>query len=327
MRYIESNSTDPYFNLALEEYVFDQLSENDSFFMLWQNENTIVIGKYQNTAEEINQAFVDENGIRVVRRLSGGGAVYHDKGNLNFTFIVDQDQLPDFNFRAFAVPIVETLKDFGIRAEFNGRNDITINGRKFCGNSQYVKRGRVLHHGCIMLDSNLTNVSDGLKVRKAKFISKNAKSVRGRVTTINSHLEKPLSMDEFKQALKRNILGDGQIEPYILAAADLAAIEKLKKEKYQTWEWNYGRAISYTMIREEKFPAGLVTVHMKAEKGHILDIKFYGDFFGNGEIGVLEQGLKGAVLDKSLERVLEELNLQYYMHGISAKELSSLIRG
>ena len=146
MIYLEPPGTDPYFNLALEEYVFEQMDRSRAYFMLWQNSNTIVVGKYQNTAEEINQAFVDAHGIRVVRRLSGGGAVYHDTGNLNFTFIVDQDTAPGLNFKIFVRPVVEALARFGVHAEFTGRNDLTIGGMKFSGNSQYAKHGRLLHH-------------------------------------------------------------------------------------------------------------------------------------------------------------------------------------
>ncbi len=327
MKYIESTSTNPYFNLALEEYVFENLPKDESYFMLWQNVNTIVIGKYQNTAEEINQQYVDEHKISVARRLSGGGAVYHDSGNLNFTFIVDQDAAPDFNFKVFVVPIVKTLKQFGVEAEFNGRNDITIDGKKFSGNSQYAKRGRVMHHGCIMLDSNLTNVADALKVKAAKFTSKNAQSVRSRVTTINANAPQPITMDQFKTALKECILGDGAIEPYSLTEDDLAAIRKLQKEKYETWEWNYGKSKPYTMEREEKFPAGLVTVQMSAENGHIKEIRFFGDFFGNGEMEELEKALEGEAIDEHLEETLEKLNLNHYMSGITPAELSSLIRG
>lgn len=327
MKYIESNSTNPYFNLALEEYVFDHLPTDESYFMLWQNANAIVIGKYQNTIEEINQQYVDAKNISVVRRLSGGGAVYHDVGNLNFTFIVDEKDVSDFNFKVFVTPVIDALKKFGIEAEFNGRNDITIDGKKFSGNSQYIKRGRVMHHGCIMVDSNLTDVSDALRVKAAKFVSKNAKSVRSRVTTINANAPRKITVEEFKAALKEQILGDGAISPQTLIDEDLAKIREIQREKYETWEWNYGRAVEYSMMREEKLAAGLVTVHMCAKDGYILNIKFYGDFFGNGEIIELENGLKGAHLDEGLEKKLEKLNLNYYMNGVTAKELSRLIRG
>ena len=327
MKYIESNSTDPYFNLALEEYVFDKLPKDESYFMLWQNANTIVIGKYQNAMQEINQKVVDERGIKVARRLSGGGAVYHDLGNLNFTFIVDQKDVDGLNFKIFVVPIVETLKGFGVEAEFTGRNDIVIRGRKISGNSQYIKRNRVMHHGCIMLDSDLEKVADALKVREAKFKSKSVKSVRSRVTTINDNAPVKISMDEFKSALKEHILGDETVEPYQLTEEDLREINRLREEKYATWDWNYGRASRFEVTMEEKFDAGLVTVHMTAKDGRIIDIRFFGDFFGNGEIEDLEKALQGVILDNRLEDKLAELDLGEYMAGISPAELARLIRG
>ena len=327
MKYIESNSTDPYFNLALEEYVFERLPKDESYFMLWQNANTIVIGKFQNAFEEVNQKAVDEKGIRVARRLSGGGAVYHDMGNLNFTFIVDRQDIEGMNFRIFVEPVVETLKGFGVEAEFSGRNDILIEGMKISGNSQYVKKDRVMHHGCIMLDSDLEEVADALRVKEAKFKSKSSKSVRSRVTTINAHAPEKISMEAFKAALKAHILGDESVEPYELTPADIAEINRLRDEKYSTWEWNYGKAVAYEMTREEKFDAGLVTVHLTAKDGRIADIRFYGDFFGNREIEDLEESLKGVILDSRLEDKLNELDLGEYMAGISPSELAGLIRG
>lgn len=327
MIYLESPSRDPYFNLALEEYVFEQMDRSKSYFMLWQNENTIVVGKYQNTAEEINQAYVDAHGIRVVRRLSGGGAVYHDKGNLNFTFIVDQGSNPDFNFKVFVQPVVNALARFGVRAQFNGRNDITIDGAKFSGNSQYARHGRLLHHGCIMLDSNLTNVADALNVKEAKFDSKAVKSVRSRVTTINAHAPRPISMEEFKAALTNCAMDSGSLEPYALTEQDLAAVQTLREEKYATWTWNYGFSPAYDMRREMKFPAGLVTARLSAEQGRIKGIRFYGDFFGNGDLEELEQAMVGIPLDENLETALEPLQVERYMSGMTAEDLSRLLRG
>lgn len=327
MKYIESSSTDPYFNLALEEYVFECLPKDESYFMLWQNSNTIVIGKFQNAFEEVNQKSVDEREIRVARRLSGGGAVYHDMGNLNFTFIVDRQDIEGLNFKVFVEPVVETLKGFGVEAEFSGRNDILIKGMKISGNSQYVKKDRVMHHGCIMLDSDLEKVADALKVKEAKFKSKKSKSVRSRVTTINANAPYKITMDEFKAALKARILGNESVEPYELTKEDMAVIKRLRDEKYATWEWNYGRAAQYEMTREEKFDAGLVTVHMTVDDGRVEAIKIYGDFFGNGEIEDLEKALQGVILDSRLEDKLRKMNLDEYMAGISPKELAGLIRG
>ena len=326
MFYLESPSRDPYFNLALEEYVFERMDKSKSYFMLWQNDNTIVVGKYQNTAEEIDQAYVDAHGIRVARRLSGGGAVYHDRGNLNFTFIVDRADAPGLNFKIFVEPVIQALARFGVHAAFTGRNDLTIDGMKFSGNAQYARRGRLLHHGCIMLDSNLTSVADALRVKEAKFASKAVKSVRSRVTTINAHAPAPISMEDFKGALKECAMASGELEPCTLTEEDLAAIRKLRDEKYATWAWNYGFSPAYDMRREMKFPAGLVTAHLSAEGGKIKAVRFYGDFFG-GELGELEGAMAGLPLDEHLTDALEALRVGDYMSGITAEELSRLLRG
>lgn len=326
MFYLESPSRDPYFNLALEEYVFERMDKSKSYFMLWQNDNTIVVGKYQNTAEEIDQAYVDAHGILVARRLSGGGAVYHDKGNLNFTFIVDRADAPGLNFKIFVEPVIQALARFGVHAAFTGRNDLTIDGMKFSGNAQYARRGRLLHHGCIMLDSNLTSVADALRVKEAKFASKAVKSVRSRVTTINAHAPAPISMEDFKGALKECAMASGELEPCTLTEEDLAAVRKLRNEKYATWAWNYGCSPAYDMRREMKFPAGLVTAHLSAEGGKIKAVRFYGDFFG-GELGELEGAMVGLPLDGHLTEALEALRVGDYMSGITAEELSRLLRG
>lgn len=293
--------------------------------MLWQNHNTIVVGKYQNTAEEINQQFVQEHNIQVVRRLSGGGAVYHDRGNLNFTFIVDQKPNSEFNFKAFVAPVVRALEKLGITAEFNGRNDITINGQKFSGNSQYMKHSRLLHHGCIMLDSNLTAVADALKVKDAKFNSKSVKSVRSRVTTINANAPKRILMDEFKSTLRECVLESGKMEVYTLTEQDILAVNRLRDQKYAIWEWNYGRSPNFDLCVEKKFDTGLVTIHLQAEAGRIKQIHFSGDFFGNGEISELDAAMVSLQLDNRLEQALEPLNVSYYINGITAWDISRML--
>ena len=325
MIYIESKSKNPYYNLALEEFVFSRMDSNESYFMLWQNSNTIVVGKYQNTYEEINQAAVDAQDIRVVRRLSGGGAVYHDDGNLNFTFIVNKDRGLEFDFSKFVRPVIEALEELGVHAEFSGRNDITIDGLKISGNSQYVKGNRVLHHGCIMLDSNLDKVKDALKVRAAKFESRSVKSVRSRVTTINSHAPKLISMEEFKDAIKKHVLL-GDVKEYNLTEDDERAIEKIQREKYETWEWNYGSNKKYAMRCEKKFESGLVSIDMEVECGRISDIRITGDFFGNGDIAELQDKMIGLALDEELAEKLESLDIAEYIHGVSSADLAGLIR-
>ncbi len=326
MIYIESSSTDPYYNLALEEYVFEQMDQSQSYFLLWQNDNAIIVGKYQNTAEEVNREFVEKQGIRVARRLSGGGAVYHDKGNLNFTFITEQKGFANFNFKAFVKPVLQALQSLGVEAEFTGRNDLALDGKKFSGNSQYAKRGRLLHHGCIMLDSNLEKVQDALNVKDAKFTSKSVKSVRSRITTINEHAPRRISMEEFKSALKQQVFAQNQVTEYELTEADQQAILALMREKYETWEWNYGFSRPYSLRREKKFDYGLVTVDMDVEQGVISRIHLSGDFFGDGDLRELEQKLTGVPLDDHLAQRLEELGISNCIHGASAGDIALLMK-
>mgnify|MGYP002329978519 CR=1 FL=1 len=226
-RFIVAQSKDPYKNLALEAWLFENCRQ-DVWLYLWQNQNTVVIGRNQNAWKECRVAALEADGGRLARRSSGGGAVYHDLGNLNFTFIVDQDTAPGLNFKIFVRPVVEALARFGVHAEFTGRNDLTIGGMKFSGNSQYAKHGRLLHHGCIMLDSNLTDVADALRVKQAKFDSKAVKSVRSRVTTINTHAPTPIAMEDFKSALRACAMAGGALEPYTLTAEDMLAVNQLK---------------------------------------------------------------------------------------------------
>ena len=326
MIYLESKSRDPYFNLALEEYVFEKLDQNEEYFMLWQNDNTIVVGKYQNTAQEINQAFVDENHIRVARRLSGGGAVYHDKGNLNFTFIVSEKD-HGLQFSQFIQPVIRALAKLGIHAEFTGRNDITIDGKKISGNSQYVKRGRIMHHGCILVDSNLTNVSEALRPKEAKFESKSAKSVASRVTTINACSPKEITVDVFKKTLADEVLQGGGAREYTLSDAEIEEIEKLADEKYRTWEWNYGKSGNYNYEKSQRYDFGTVEIYATVREGILQEVKIHGDFFGNGEISDLEAALKGEALDENLDtRIAGKLDVGNYIKGMTAEQLKTQLR-
>ena len=231
LSYLDLMTTDPSYNLAMEQYVFDCLPRDRMYFMLWQNDNAIIVGKYQNTIAEINEEAVRERGIRVVRRLSGGGAVYHDMGNLNFTFITDVGESNALDLKLFCEPVVRTLATLGVKAEVNGRNDITIDGKKFSGNSQYIRQGRVMHHGTIMFDSDLSVVSEALRVDPTKIQTKGIRSVRSRVTNVAEHLPEKVTLPEFRRILLENILKENPGEAYPLTQDDLAAVEKLRAER------------------------------------------------------------------------------------------------
>ena len=326
MKYLESESTDPYYNLALEEYLFEHLPKNEEYFMLWQNSPSVIVGKYQNTAEEVNADYVRTNGIKVVRRITGGGAVYHDLGNLNYSFIVNAGESSAFDFGLFAVPVIRTLRKFGIDAVLSGRNDLTIGGRKFCGNSQCIRNRRLLHHGCIMVDSNLSAVSRSLKTRAAKFVSKATKSVRSRVTTINENAKDKITVEMFRETLKKEVFSEHEVSYYTLDGDDKAVINKLAVEKYATWEWNFGASPEYDMERTEKFDSGFVSVKMKVRNGIIEDIGIYGDFFGNGDIRVIQDALRGAKISENLEEKLSGIDLNDFINGVSTQELCGLLR-
>jgi lipoate-protein ligase A len=225
LSYLDLMTSDPSYNLAMEQYVFDCLPRDRMYFMLWQNDNAIIVGKYQNTIAEINEEAVRERGIRVVRRLSGGGAVYHDMGNLNFTFITDVGESNALDLKLFCEPVVRTLATLGVKAEVNGRNDITIDGKKFSGNSQYIRQGRVMHHGTIMFDSDLSVVSEALRVDPTKIQTKGIRSVRSRVTNVAEHLPEKVTLPEFRRILLENILKENPGEAYPLTQDDLAAVE------------------------------------------------------------------------------------------------------
>ena len=326
MKYIDWKETDPQINLAFEEYVFNQMDQDQSYFLLWQNDNAVIVGKHQNTIEEINQEYIRENDIKVVRRLSGGGAVYHDLGNLNFTFIVNDRGREQFDFQTFTRPLVEALKTLGVNAEFNSRNDIAIDGKKFSGNSQYAKRGRILHHGTILFNSNLATIQSALKVKKDKIESKGIKSVKSRVTNITDYLDETYTMEDFKAALLKAMFANDNLEKITLSNEEIQAIEQLKTEKYATWDWNYGKSPQYNLRKERKCDFGLITVLLQVEKGEIKDLHFYGDYFGNGDIQELEAlfvGVKPS--EAALSKVLINTDLADYINGLDAKTLIDLI--
>ena len=326
MKYIDWKETDPQINLAFEEYVFNQMDQDQSYFLLWQNDNAVIVGKHQNTIEEINQEYIRENDIKVVRRLSGGGAVYHDLGNLNFTFIVNDRGREQFDFQTFTRPLVEALKTLGVNAEFNSRNDIAIDGKKFSGNSQYAKRGRILHHGTILFNSNLATIQSALKVKKDKIESKGIKSVKSRVTNITDYLDETYTMEDFKAAQLKAMFANDNLEKITLSNEEIQAIERLKTEKYATWDWNYGKSPQYNLRKERKCDFGLITVLLQVEKGEIKDLHFYGDYFGNGDIQELEAlfiGVKPS--EAALSEVLINTDLADYINGLDAKTLIDLI--
>ncbi len=327
MIYISSPWTDPAFNLALEQYVFDRLPKDNEYFMLWQNDNTIVIGKNQNTWAEINNRYVDEHGIKVVRRLSGGGAVYHDLGNVNFTFITDAGDASSLDLGKYCEAMAAAIRRLGADARAVGRNDITIDGKKVSGNSQYIKDGRVMHHGTLLFASDLSKLGDALVTKDKYKSAAKVDSVYSRVTNIRNYLPKDITLDEFKDELVKSVFGGREAEAYEFSENDLDEIKEIKKERYDTWEWNYGSSPDFEVIRERRVPkCGKVSVGMDIQKGRISDIAFSGDFFGLKDHRALAERLKGCLLIRPmLEERIENIDVGEYFAGLTNKDLIDIM--
>ncbi len=325
MLYLESPSTNPHFNLALEEYVFEKLDPGQDYFMLWQNDNAVIVGKYQNSAREVDMRAVEERGIRVVRRLSGGGAVYHDMGNLNFTIITAAKQAEKLNFGFFATPLIATLAQFGVKAQATGRNDITVEGAKFSGNAQYSKRGRIMHHGTILYNSDLSVLGKVLRPRPDKFADKAVQSVRSRVTNLKPYLGE-VSLVELKKAFAAQMDKENGLSPRTLTEADLAAAREIAAARYDTWDWNFGKSPDYLAEKCRRFEGvGEIELHFTAEDGRISSFTTYGDYFGEGAGDELQTRVVGAKAQHAaLLQALEGLNLDRYYHGLTKEDFVKL---
>lgn len=318
---------DPRINLAIEEYALKNLDINETYLLFYINKPSIIIGKNQNTIEEINTEYVEENGITVVRRLSGGGAVYHDLGNLNFSFITKDDGESFHNFKKFTEPVIEALRSLGVQAELSGRNDILVEGRKISGNAQFSTKGRMFSHGTLMLDSEIDHVVSSLKVKKDKIESKGIKSIRSRVANISEFLTEKISIEEFRSLLLEHIFGGKEhIQEYVLTEEDWENIHQISKERYQNWEWNYGKSPKFNLQHSHRFPVGSIDVRLEVDKGMIENCKIYGDFFGVGDVGEIEQKLVGTRYEKTeIDRVLEDVNIKYYFGDITKEEFAGLL--
>lgn len=319
--------TDPRINLAIEEYALKNLDINETYLLFYINEPSIIIGKNQNTIEEINTEYVEKNGIHVVRRLSGGGAVYHDLGNLNFSFITKDDGDSFHNFRKFTEPVVNALRKMGVNAELSGRNDLLAEGRKISGNAQFSTKGRMFSHGTLLFDSEIESVVSALNVKKDKIESKGIKSIRSRVANISEFLSNKVTIEEFRSLLLKNIFeGLDEIPEYVLTEKDWENIHELSKERYQNWDWNYGKSPKFNLQHSHRFPVGQIDVRFEVNKGIIDQCKIYGDFFGVGDVTVIEDKLTGIKYEKSqIVSAMEDVDIKHYFGNISKEDFINLI--
>ncbi|MEJ5347649.1 MAG: lipoate--protein ligase [Desulfosoma sp.] len=318
------DSTDPAWNLAAEEYLLEKAEE--PCFLLWRNCESVIVGRNQNTYAQINRTFVETRGIHVVRRLSGGGAVFHDLGNINFTFIVPGRGLKPVPFQELTAPVLEFLLDLGVSAAFDGRNDICVHGFKISGNAQYGRGDNLLHHGTLLFDTDLCTMEEALRVGNVKYRDRGIPSIRKRVTNIREHLAVDLSAEAFMHKLFEFIREKKSSRAVTLSASDCDAIDRLADSRYRLWEWNYGNSPAYNFQKVTKTPAGVLEVYLEVEEGVIQDARIFGDFFGSGAIGELESCLRGLRHDlQELAVYLETQPVQDYIQGISPRQLAEAL--
>ncbi|WP_071131852.1 lipoate--protein ligase [Enterococcus timonensis] len=333
MIFVPNENNDPRINLAIEHFLLKEFKTDEPILLFYINQPSIIIGRNQNTLEEINKEYVDENGILVVRRLSGGGAVYHDFGNLNYSFIMPDDGDSFRDFRKFTEPVIAALHDLGVAgAELKGRNDLVIDDQKFSGNAMYATDGRMFAHGTLMLDSDINEVVNALKVRKDKIESKGIKSIRSRVTNIRPHLpenQKNLTTKEFRQAILLrifNVDSVDEIKQYQLTDHDWKRINAISDEYYRNWDWNYGKSPDFAVIKRHRFPIGSIEIRLDVQQGVIKEAKIYGDFFGLGEVKDVEEILTGVRYEKAdLAAAIEKIDVKKYFGNIEPDDFLELI--
>lgn len=320
---------DPTVNLAIEEYALRHLPEERDYLLFYINEPSIIIGKNQNTHEEINSEYVQKNGIHVVRRLSGGGAVYHDLGNLNYSFITKDDGQSFHNYRKFTEPVVQALRRLGVQAELTGRNDIQVGERKISGNAQFATKGRMFTHGTLLFDSEIENVVAALNVDPQKIQSKGIKSIRSRVANISEFLERPMTVQQFRVALLESIFGclEAEVPQVHLSEQHWDGIRRLSEERYRSWDWNYGKSPKANIRRSKRFEgAGTIDARLDVEAGRIAAIRIFGDFFGTADVEELERKLSGVKFERgAIEEALQGVDIGPYFGRVDKSALLDLL--
>ncbi len=321
MNIFHNTNTDPYWNLAAEEYLLKNFAED--FFVLWRNEPAIIIGRHQNANAEINIEHVKQKGIKVVRRITGGGAVFHDLGNINFTFIQGGENPKAIDFDRYTQPIVNVLQKLGINASMEGRNDICIDGSKISGNAEHIEKNRLLHHGTLLFSSDMVDLGSALKVHPAKYQDKAIQSVRKRVANISDHLEHKLTVEQFIDTVLDEIsLEFPQSQSFEFGQKDIEQIAALVKDKYHTWEWTFGKSPNYNFEQSAKTPGGVVEFKMQVSQGIIENLKIYGDFFSALNVEDVENLLKGVPHDeKAIREKLETIKVNDYFNNITPEDL------
>ncbi|MDU4959142.1 MAG: lipoate--protein ligase [Sporomusaceae bacterium] len=326
MLYLPNDSTDPYFNLALEETIFSMADPAETYLLLWQNSPSVIIGKHQNTLAEINSGYISRQGIKVVRRMTGGGAVYHDLGNLNYSFIQPGGGQSAPDFETFTRPVVAALAKLGATVEFSGRNDLTLAGKKISGSAQCIRGGKILHHGTLLFAVDLERLETALTPDPEKIASKGVASVRSRVTNISDHLTRRMSVAAFKATLLACLAAEQPLTTRPLAAAELAAAASLADSRYRSWDWIYGQSPPANIRRSKRFAAGKLEAWLDVAAGRVRAAAFYGDFFSAGDPAAVAAALTGLRYERrELAAALAAFDIAAYFSGMSGDDVLAVL--
>lgn len=324
MIYIETDSTDVYYNFAVEYYFAMEKQLDDTVFLFWRTTPTLMIGQYQNVFEEIDKPYADARGIRIVRRLSGGGTIYTDLGGWQFTFIQHRSA-EQIAFHEYIAPVIDALRELGVEAAFNGRNDLVIAGRKFSGNAQYRLGNSIVHHGSLLFDTNIEQMVAATTVDSYKITSKSIKSVRDRVTNIAEHLPQPMEPEVFKECMVRHIMA-GSNNVYPITPTDDTRIQAIAEERFNNWERIYGAAPKFNIERTGRFAGGKMQFKIDVQKGVIQQAAVYGDFFATIDAAGLSAALQGCRYERSaVLQALRDHGIDDAVYRISAEEMAETI--
>ena len=326
MKYIKTDYNIPYYNMALEEYLMGSDKHRDDYVFFYIHRPSVIIGRHQNAYAEVNSGYIKEHGIIVSRRISGGGAVYHDEGNLNFSFITNAPGGQVVDFRPYIEPVVRALRKVGVTAALTGRNDLCIGERKFSGNAQYIASGKVLHHGTLMFDVNVENMLNALNVSEMKISSKAVESVRSRVINLNEYLPESMDILDFKQLLLDTFFEGDHFGEYVLTDEDKNAVERLVEVKFSKESYNFGTPRPFAVVKKRKFKAGIVEISFNVKGNVFIDFCINGDFFCNKDIDGIGEYIKGCEFSESaVSTKLSELDFDSYISNFTKEEMLELI--
>lgn len=325
MRYLKNPSTNPYYNMAFDEYCLESLPIDEPVFFLWQNRPAVIVGYNQEVNTEVNLDYLKEKGIDLVRRVTGGGAVYHDLENLNYTIVGRSEDL-ERDYPEYAALMMKALQALGVPATLSGRNDILVEGKKVSGFAKRVCKNRLMVHGTLMYNVDVDVLTHVLNPSTTKLQSKGIASVRSRVTNLCNYLPELSDIQAFKNRLEEILSNNYLDAEYKLSEADLANIQQLTDEKFATWEWNYGRSPKATLVHSARLACGTVEIHLTLAENRIASCRFGGDFLGNLPASDIEKALTGIPYEiNEIRKCLSKLEISRYFDRVSADNLLEMM--